>query len=415
MKHQKFSIKQIVLLMTAVVIAVPLFSGCATENRMDYPFERAQVRAKEQAETVGKDDALHKYRNDVVITDGDIVGFAAELIEILGKQEKNYRIIRKVSTTLGVLAGTIATSIHGAIGADADTVSMFSAGAVLTPLLQQIWGAGEASQAKRKGINLISNAQSRYYNSISVGNSGGKVNNDRITTAGATLYNEVMAALTVVGNAIAKQIPSLKDLQTAEGVNALGMASNQFALKIVPRTIKMSKSIAAVPAAGAVPAKPAVPSIRYISIVGDLAQTADSDNPNIADVTGFTPGAKQIAIQADAVNDGVTTINISNSKGDSANVFVKVGNRRPTASAGSNFTVNKGDPVILSASNSSDPDGDTLTYLWALAPLGKVTLNDPASVNPTFIADKTTGSYTATVTVSDGSDSDTKSVTITAQ
>ena len=412
MKYQKSKIKKIVLSLVVTGFVVSVLGGCATENRLDYPFERAQVRAKEKAED--KPDAERKYRKDVEVTDGDIVGFTAELVEILGKQEKNYRIIRKVSTTLGVLAGTIATSIHGAIGADADTVTMFSGGAVLTSLLQQIWGAGEASQAKRRGINLISDAQSRYYDNISTGNNGGKVDNNKITPSGATLYKEVMAALTVVGNAIAKQIPSLKDLQTAEGMNALGMLANGFALKINPRSISMAPG-----------------ATRYINIVGDFAATADSVNPGIADVSKFKPGSKQIEVTANATTTtttkGVTRINLSNAKGEKAAVFVKVGNRPPVlvvnagvvANAEGVTSVKTGDKVYLNGSQSYDEDGDTLKYFWNLetpkTPKNSAAkLDDNISKTPVFIAD-VPGTYTAILTVNDGTKTEKKEIKITAE
>ena len=395
MKYQKSKIKKIVLSLVVTGFVVSVLGGCATENRLDYPFERAQVRAKEKAED--KPDAERKYRKDVEVTDGDIVGFTAELVEILGKQEKNYRIIRKVSTTLGVLAGTIATSIHGAIGANADTVTMFSAGAVLTPLLQQIWGAGEASQAKRRGINLISDSQSRYYDNISTGNNGGKVDNNKITPAGATLYKEVMAALTVVGNAIAKQIPSLKDLQTAEGMNALGMLANGFTLKVVPRSISMAQG-----------------AIKSINIVGDVAATAVSENALIADETGFSPNSNKISIQAKNL-DGVTKILLSNAKGEKAEVFVKVGNHPPNVAVdtGGISNISKGSPIFLNGNQSYDEDGDTLKYFWKLTPpsTSQAKLDDHRSVAPLFYVDEE-GDYTATLTVNDGTVSIEKEVTI---
>ncbi len=428
MKYQKSRIRQIVLLLIVVVFAAPVLSGChvlgslgKTVNRVDYPFQRAEKRAKAKNPL----NADKEHFVDVQPTDRDIVSFSAEMIQVLGIEARNYRYIRKITTTLGVISGVIATSIHGAIGANADTVTMFAAAYTITPLLQQIWGAGEASQAKQKGIKLITDAQGRYYGNL--GTAGGSLNNTRITTAGAQLYKEVLAALTVVGDAIAKQIPNLKDLQIAEGI------SNVFALNVVPRRISMLRGVAAapgvpavpavaaglgvaaVPAVPAVPAVTAMPSIRYISIVGDFAVTANSDNPSVVDVTGFTPNSNLIKITASNVNNGIATISISNAKGDKATVFVKVGNRAPNANAGKNYTVSKGDPVILNAGQSSDTDGDTLIYLWSLTSAGNVKLNDPTSVNPTFVTDKTSGSYRATVTVSDGAESDTKSVTITAQ
>ncbi len=431
MKYKKLQIRQIVLLLIVVVFAAPVMSGCSifrigdaskSVNMVDYPFERARKRAEGDEQKRKPGEEITKYGPNVQPTDRDIVSFSSEMIKVLGIEARNYRWIRKLTTTLGVVSGVIATSIHGAIGADADTVTMFAAAYTITPLLQQIWGAGEASQAKQQGIKLITEAQGRYYSDM--GAAGGSVNNTRITTAGAQLYKEALAALTVVGDAIAKQIPSLEDLQTAKGVNALGMVGNEFALKIRPRRISMSKGVAADPAA--VPAVTEAPSIRYISIIGDLAVTAGSDKPGIADVTKFSPNSKQIEITANTAGiDGVATISISNVKGQVANVFVKVGNNSPTANAGSNFTVNKGDPVILSGSQSTDLDGDKLTFLWSMKhydkgkdpnvdPGSDFNLSYPASEYQKFNADKD-GTYVAKLAVNDGTVSITTSVTITVQ
>ncbi len=299
MKYQKCQIKHIVFLLIAIVIAIPLFSGCATENRVDYPFERAQKRANDIDKN--NQEAKVRYKNNLEITDMDILGFTSELIEILGKQEKNYRIIRKVSTTLGVLAGTIATSIHGAIKADADTVTMFSAGAVLAPLLQQIWGAGEASQAKRKGINLITEAQSAYYSKISTGNNKGEVDDEKITPAGAELYKQVMAAMTVVGNAIAKQIPSLKDLQTAEGMFAVSL------LPVVePNTLTLSKD----------------EENTLLVLRHGPATSAISTNEAVASIENFAAGS--IAIRVKGKKGGSANIIIMNKEGNYKSVKVTV-------------------------------------------------------------------------------------------
>ena len=306
MKYKKCQIKHIVLLSIAVVLAVPILSGCASVDRVDFPFERAQKRAQDKA--AKKTDADVRYGSEVVINDGDILGFTSEVIKILGKEEKNYRIIRKISTTLGVLAGTIATSIHGAVGADADTVSMFSAGAVLTPLLQQIWGAGEASQAKRKGINLISDAQSRYYNSISTGNNGGEVNNKRITPAGAALYKEVMAALTVVGNAISNQIPSLKDLKVAMGEVEEDLDKLET-IKIVPNTLALLKN-----------------GVDTATVIKDSVIAVTPVKPNIVKIinTDDLEGSGTSRIKIRGVTKGNTRVEFFNDRGDKGTINVIV-------------------------------------------------------------------------------------------
>ena len=74
------------------------------------------------------------------------------------------------------------------------------------------------------------------------------------------------------------------------------------------------------------------------------------------------------------------------------------------ANAGPDQTVFVGQTVTLNGSSSSDVDGDPLTYSWSLTsvPAGsQATLNNPAGVSPTFVAD-VPGTYIAQLLVNDG-------------
>ncbi len=110
------------------------------------------------------------------------------------------------------------------------------------------------------------------------------------------------------------------------------------------------------------------------------------------------------------------TVNDGNGNTNSATVQITTLNSRPTANAGTNQNVNVGSMVMLSGANSTDPDGDALTYSWSftILPGGSgATLTNPTSVNPTFVAD-VQGQYTVQLIVNDGhNNSNTTTVTIT--
>ena len=90
----------------------------------------------------------------------------------------------------------------------------------------------------------------------------------------------------------------------------------------------------------------------------------------------------------------------------------------PVADAGDDQQVTVGDVVTLDGSNSSDPEGDTLSYQWTLIshPIGSnAILSDSTIMNPVFTPD-VGGTYELSLIVNDGtSDSNADSVIISAE
>ncbi len=85
-------------------------------------------------------------------------------------------------------------------------------------------------------------------------------------------------------------------------------------------------------------------------------------------------------------------------------VLVVVANTKPIADAGPNQKIeNYGTEIILDGSNSSDDDGDNITYSWEilLKPTdSKAKLIDPENISPTFDGDEI-GTYEIQLTVKD--------------
>lgn len=112
------------------------------------------------------------------------------------------------------------------------------------------------------------------------------------------------------------------------------------------------------------------------------------------------------------VNDGKL-----DSNPDTVVVRVRAVNDSPIANAGQDRRVLVGTILNLDGSDSSDPNGDILTYQWTIvsAPLGSsATINNPTSMTPIFMPDLP-GIYTIQLVVNDGElDSDPDTVVITA-
>lgn len=106
-----------------------------------------------------------------------------------------------------------------------------------------------------------------------------------------------------------------------------------------------------------------------------------------------------------AVDDGGNVTNV-------ASVDVAVVNQAPVARASGPLQVRGKDAVTLSASGSSDPDGDALTYSWTQTGGTPVTLSGGSTATPSFTAPNVDGPLTFRVTASDGNLSGTASVSV---
>jgi hypothetical protein len=123
---------------------------------------------------------------------------------------------------------------------------------------------------------------------------------------------------------------------------------------------------------------------------------ASLSNSRIVNPT-FTPdlyGTYRITL---SVDNGVNESNL-------ATKIIVLTNSSPIANAGTDQSRAIGSLVVLNGSGSNDPDGDPITYSWALVskPAGSAaTLSNPTVVNPSFTADRE-GLYTIRLIVSDG-------------
>ena len=112
------------------------------------------------------------------------------------------------------------------------------------------------------------------------------------------------------------------------------------------------------------------------------------------------------------VHDGFTA-------SESDSVMIEVVNLLPIIAVLSPDTAPRGTRVTLDASESSDPEGGAVTFLWtqvASVSGAEVTLNNPTSATQSFMAPETSGTLRFRVEVSDpegGSESEVVAVSIT--
>ncbi|MFN0302675.1 MAG: PKD domain-containing protein [Burkholderiales bacterium] len=117
------------------------------------------------------------------------------------------------------------------------------------------------------------------------------------------------------------------------------------------------------------------------------------------------PSAVMLTFIADKLGDYSAQLIVNDGTVDSAPVTALISptNGTPSADAGpEQLLVMTGSTVQLNGSNSSDPDGDPLTYSWTLVrPQGSTAqLVGPDSATPNFRAD-VNGTYIATLQVTD--------------
>ena len=123
---------------------------------------------------------------------------------------------------------------------------------------------------------------------------------------------------------------------------------------------------------------------------------------------------------ADVAGEYVASLVVNDGKVNSTSAIVTVNaavaNAAPVANAGPSQNVTVGATVTLNGSNSSDANGDALTYGWTLTskPAGSAAvISSATAISPTFFAD-VAGTYVASLKVNDGKlDSSISNVSVT--
>lgn len=127
-----------------------------------------------------------------------------------------------------------------------------------------------------------------------------------------------------------------------------------------------------------------------------------SSNAQISDASAVAP-----SFDADAPGRYEIALIVSDGLADSDpdTVTISTLNVAPVANAGPDQSTFIGETIVLDGSNSSDVDGDPLSFSWSLIsiPEDSVTvLDDPTAIQPSFVADRPRGTYVAQLIVNDG-------------
>ncbi len=136
----------------------------------------------------------------------------------------------------------------------------------------------------------------------------------------------------------------------------------------------------------------------------EASALTDVDAPS-AESTGFTPDAAGRYLVSLVVNNGV-----SDSLPDTVTVDVFSANPLPPVSDAGEDMVQESDctAIQLNGSNSMDPNGDPLEYLWSVqskpsaSDANNASFSDTTAESPTFFAD-VAGDYVLSLAVFDGS------------
>jgi len=265
------------------------------------------------------------------------------------------------------------------------------------------------------------------------GTASSDANRDAIT------YRWALAAKPVSSAAALTSATSAKPTFIADlaGVYVASLIVNDGVLDSVVSTTTITAAVAnSAPVANAGPNQN-VTTNSVVTLSGTGSTDANYDTLTYAWSFASKPSTSTAALSsatasaptftADLAGTYVVNLIVNDGKVNSSNVSAvtvtaSAANSTPVANAGNNQTVTlAGSPAVwtvtLSGAGSTDANGDTLTYLWAITTKptsSTAALSSTSVASPTFVADLV-GIYVATLIVNDGKVSSTPAtVVITA-
>ena len=149
---------------------------------------------------------------------------------------------------------------------------------------------------------------------------------------------------------------------------------------------------------------------RLVDAPSDSAAELSGEDTDTASITPDVAGTYEVELEVDnGTQTDTDTVTITATP-------VEV-NAAPVAEAGDDQTITIGDAATFDGSGSSDPDGDALTYAWAItiAPEGSSAALEGADTATPSLTPDVVGGYVLELTVNDGEESATDTVALTVE
>jgi len=301
------------------------------EEEARHKYADANNKVKDNPKLTAK--KVPSYLIEVDVTDQHVLQFCNNLKNQLRAHMTNARRVTEIGAVFQVLTAAAASAVGAtaagaAVGSETtETMAALAGASAVTPQLQSVFSLGARSDAYNQGLALVEMAEAKYYSAIA---EAGTTAKGKLTPAGADLYTSSVAALKLVESAIASKIPSIADLQAAQGIRV-----NQIQLE--PAQVRLTVSTQ-VPG----PNDPGTSSDVIVVADGPITGVVSHD-PTVAAVPSLTANTSQFKITA-GTHGGTTRISVVNAKGESGSLGVIVIPKM----------IIKSPPPVVSATNAVD-------------------------------------------------------------
>ncbi len=227
-------------------------------------------------------------------SDGKVVKCAEHVKGILRERFNNARLARTGGGALQVLTAAVSSMLTGINGASALVAATILSGtSSIMPELSNVIEAKDRAEVYSEGLKALEDGEARFLKAVAQ-KSGGKIDEAKMTTDGAELYDTILAAVHVVEARLAALLPSVEELQKLRAVSE--------SVEVAPAVVSL---------------KPGTSTNVQVTH-GGPASTASTDSALAS--ADLQPGFMVVKITAGEKNHGVATITLTNGRGGKGTV-----------------------------------------------------------------------------------------------